>query len=151
VRRVPICHGSIEIGQRGCFADADEKPHDHERSHDADQVGQWKRGRDGREGRKDRPPDDGEGQHAAWSPSIPQPSTGYLKERIPQHKGRKDLSHLQIGEAKCRHHLAGGDGNIHPVDIGDDADEEEQKQYSPADVRRCGGGRQRVHGEELKR
>ena len=105
---------------------------------------------DGCKGRKDRPPDDGKGQHAAWPPAIPQPSTGNLKEGVPKNEGRKNLSHLQVGESECRHHLAGGDGNIHPIDVGDNADEEEQEKNPPADSRRGGGRRRRVHEEYIK-
>ncbi len=35
--------------------------------------------------------------------------------------------------------MTGGDGNVYPVDVGDDADEEQEKEYPPADAEWVGG------------
>lgn len=35
--------------------------------------------------------------------------------------------------------MTGGDRDVHPVDVGDDADEEQEKENSPADASGLGG------------
>jgi len=48
--------------------------------------------------------------------------------------------------------VTGGDRDVHPVDVGNDADEEQEKENSPTDASGLSGmrGWGKVHGERMK-
>ena len=39
-------------------------------------------------------------------------------------EGRKDKAHLLVRQAQRRHHVPGRHGDVHAIDVGDDADSE---------------------------
>ena len=105
MRATPIGHGPVEIRQRGGFPDADQEPHDHQRSPNAQDAGEKRRRDQGGHRRKERPPDYGQGQDRPGAPSVSQPASRYLKQGISQDECRKNLSHLDVGEPESRDHL----------------------------------------------
>ena len=62
-----------------------------------------------------------------------------LEQRIAPDKGREDPTHLDLGESELGHHELGGHGDIHPQQIGHEADDEQQREDDPTHVRRLLG------------
>src|ERR1700733_9617591 len=127
--------GAVEIGPGGSFASAHEEAHSDERVDGGDYFRWDEVGGAGGQCGESGPPDDGGGEDFAGAEAITEPAAGELEQAVGEDEGAEDFPHLDIGEAVGGGDVAGGDGDVDAVEVGDHAEADHEAEEEPADNR----------------
>jgi hypothetical protein len=118
--RCPVLHRAGGGGEGGAFANAHQHAHQEERHQPVDKAGQH---------RGQGPDHAAPEQRLAGAEAVAHPTAEHLENQIGIGEGREDQAQLGVAEAELALDLAGGGGDVDPVDIGDEVHQAQQPKH----------------------